>query len=529
MPFDALVMRGIETRLTKALVNHACVRVQCGPDRLLFHVKNPHGEPFHLLTVLAPGVQRIHRTSRTTLASKKATPPWLSNLLPFTIRAVEVPPFERVITLTVESLDDWGEPMVLKLIIELAGHLTNVVLTDENNLVVDAWRKIAPGRPGRQVWPKFPYEPPPRVANPLNTRDLADLSPWARRWLTEGGGTWEQLARDFQQGFPGPGFTLHNRSTEEVWVYPQAGYHSEPAPDLEQALDAVFDRRERQNQEAQLKRALLSQIESRIAHLGNKLSDYSQSREQDEQHWKVLGDLWLTHQYAFKADPSLTELTVEDYQGRPMTLTLGENETPAGHARDAYRQYKKIRARKEALNRLIPLLARERQELEAFRDEVRAQSHPLDWYKSQIKRTARAPSEAGERQSFRHFQSLHGLDIWVGRNREENADLTFHKARPDDIWLHTKQAPGSHVILSCGKTDPAREDLLDAAELAVFFSAASASSHVPVDYTRRKFVRKRPHAEPGQVLYQREKTLYITPAADRLRRLGAISEKLVGD
>ncbi|HZE14261.1 MAG TPA: hypothetical protein VE197_00305, partial [Mycobacterium sp.] len=80
-----------------------------------------------------------------------------------------------------------------------------------------------------------------------------------------------------------------------------------------------------------------------------------------------------------------------------------------------------------------------------------------------------------------------------------------------------------------GKHNPDLEDLLDAAELAVFFSPAQASSHVPVDYTRRKFVRKQPHAAPGQVLYQREKTLYITPDPDRLRRLGAVSEKLIDD
>lgn len=80
--------------------------------------------------------------------------------------------------------------------------------------------------------------------------------------------------------------------------------------------------------------------------------------------------------------------------------------------------------------------------------------------------------------------------------------------------------------MATGKKNPNLEDLLDAAQLAVYFSAAKNSSSVPVDYTRRKWVRKRPHGEPGQVLYQREKTLYITPDPDRLKRLGAMREKL---
>lgn len=528
MPFDALVMRSVEARWQQDLMGLTCTRVQCGRDRLLLRVKNPDGEPYHLVVVLAPGMQRLHRTSRQSLAAKVPTPPWLQKIVPFTIRGIRVPAFERVMELLVEWTDDWGQPVEGRLIIELAGHLTNIVLTDLDGLVIDAWRKIAPGRPGRQIWPKLAYQPPPPLPNPLETRNLGDLPPWARRWISEGEGTWERLQSEWQQGFPGPAAHLSNRTAEDVWVFPQSGYDSEPAPDLERTLDLVFDHRELKSQEEQLKRALLSQIDSRIEHLGEKVAEYQQSQHEDEQYWKMVGDLWLTYQYAFKSNPSLTRLSVEDFGGNPVELELTEDQSPADLAHEAYRRYKKVKARKEAMDRLIPLLEQERRELDAFRQEVLSQPHPLDWYRRQIKRTVRTTAEANERQPFRHFRSTHGLEIWVGRNREENAQLTFRKARPDDLWLHTKQAPGSHVILGCGKTDPALEDLLDAAELAVFFSTASASSHVPVDYTRKKFVRKQPHADPGQVLYQREKTLYITPDPDRLRRLGAVSEKLVG-
>lgn len=525
MPFDALTMRAVEARWQQDLVGLTCVRMAIGRDRLLLTLKASDG-PVNLLIVLQPGIQRLHRTSRANLADKRPLSPWLQKIVPFRIRNLSVPPFERIMRLSIEHGGDWGEPVAATLVVELAGHLTNLILLDRDDRVIDAWRKIAPGRPGRTVWPKLNYQSPPAPPNPTATHRIADLPPWAKTWLAEGG-TFEQLQRDWQDGFPGSAWVLSNRDAEDVWVYPVAGYQATPVDDLERALDAVYSRREHKRQEEQLKSQLINQVQSRITHLGEKIGQYRQDRMEDGEKWKNLGDLWLTYQYAFKTDHALKELAVGGFDGRPVTLALEEGKTPADQAADAYRRYKKIKARQAALERLIPVLEAERHELQDLIQDAQ-DPHPLDWYRDQLK-TAGSRTESVDRSPFRHFKSLHGLDIWVGRNRDENAKLTFQKARPDDIWFHAKQAPGSHVVLGSGKTNPDLEDLLDAAELAVFFSSAQASSNVPVDYTRRKFVRKRPHAEPGQVLYQREKTLYMTPDLDRLRRLGAVREKLIGD
>lgn len=526
MPFDALSMRAVEVRWQR-LIGATVVRMLGATDRLLWVVKTPTRDTENLLIVLQPGVQRLHRTRLTGLHDKRPPFPWLQNLVPFTIRRITVPPFERVMRIGIERQDDWGQPVLSELVIELAGHLTNLILLDNHGLVEEAWRKIPPGRPGRSIWPKHPYQSPPPLRNPLDSGNPADLPPWARRWL-EAGGSLDKLADDWREGFPEPTWLLFNDQADDVWVYPQPGYQAKAAEDFEAALDRVFQERERRRQEQALKTQLISQLKSRRTHLLEKIAQYHADRQETGDAYKELGDLWLTYQYAFKADADLLELTVTGYQGQPVVLRRETDETPADCARDAYRRYKKIKARHEALDRLIPAIQHEVASLDQWLAEA-DHPHPLDWYREQLKTQAKARTSGSGREPFRHFQSLHGLDIWVGRNRDENAQLTFQKARPDDIWLHTKQAPGSHVILGCGKSNPDLEDLLDAAELAVFFSSAQASSTVPVDYTRRKFVRKRPHAEPGQVLYQREKTLYITPDADRLRRLGAVSEKLAGD
>jgi predicted ribosome quality control (RQC) complex YloA/Tae2 family protein len=527
MPFDALMMRAVEARWKSRLAGALMTRVQCGRDRILWTVRTQDGQTDHLLWVLQPGLARVHRTSHATLANKIPTPPWLQKILPARIEAVEVPTLERVMHLKLTREDEWSQPLHEVLIVELAGHLTNLILTSADGLITDAWRRVGPGRPGRTIWPRLPYEPPPAPTSSAGGFDSAALPPWASRWL-EAGGDRDRLESDWARGFPGGACRLTSRSGDDVWVYAMPGFEIQWDDDLERTVDRVYDQKEQQRLETQLKSQLLSQLQSRVSHLAQKVSDYDAAAEEDESLYKMRGDLWLAYQSQFPAQGP-AEVTVDGFDGQPVELHLEEGKTPSDKAHDAYRRYKKIRARKEAVARLIPLFEKEKGELQALMQSVHQESHAPDWYRAQLKHTQRRAAEAGEKEPFRHFTSRHGLDIWVGRSRDENAALTFKKARPDDMWLHAKQAPGSHVVLACGRKDPDLEDLLDAAELAVFFSSASQSSTVPVDYTRRKFVRKRPHAEPGQVLYQRERTLYITPDGDRLRRLGAVSEKLLDE
>jgi len=116
-----------------------------------------------------------------------------------------------------------------------------------------------------------------------------------------------------------------------------------------------------------------------------------------------------------------------------------------------------------------------------------------------------------------------GSEVRVGRNNRQNDRLTMGWARPDDIWLHARNIPGAHVILrpagSRSGQEPDPEVLETAAMLAAWFSRARASQNVPVDYTLRRYVRKPKGARPGMVIYERQRTLFVTPDPERLERL----------
>ncbi|WP_230136033.1 NFACT RNA binding domain-containing protein, partial [Peribacillus frigoritolerans] len=107
--------------------------------------------------------------------------------------------------------------------------------------------------------------------------------------------------------------------------------------------------------------------------------------------------------------------------------------------------------------------------------------------------------------------------IFVGKNNKQNDYLTNKFARRDEIWLHTKDIPGSHVVIR--NESPSEKTIKEAAVLAAFFSKAKQSSSVPVDFTQVRHVKKPNGSKPGFVIYDQQQTVYITPDADTVIRL----------
>ena len=114
----------------------------------------------------------------------------------------------------------------------------------------------------------------------------------------------------------------------------------------------------------------------------------------------------------------------------------------------------------------------------------------------------------------RKFIAKDGTELLVGRNNRQNDELTLKFASNSDYWLHTKNIPGSHVIVRAKGQPVSTETLIEAAEYAAYFSKASESENVPVDYTQVRHVHKPQGAKPGMVIYENQKTLYVTPKKD---------------
>src|SRR5690606_7596573 len=107
------------------------------------------------------------------------------------------------------------------------------------------------------------------------------------------------------------------------------------------------------------------------------------------------------------------------------------------------------------------------------------------------------------------YLSSDGTTILVGKNNKQNEYLTMKLAHRDEIWLHTKDIPGSHVIIR--EREPSEETIMEAAILAAYYSKSQNSSSVPVDFTKVRHVKKPNGSKPGFVIYDNQRTIYVTP------------------
>ncbi len=218
-------------------------------------------------------------------------------------------------------------------------------------------------------------------------------------------------------------------------------------------------------------------------------------------------------------------VTLSGFRGEEITLELDPSKSPHENADALYREAAR---RERALKKLPTLLKKARatlEEMEALREdfltggvgsaELKAGLPGEDAGKARW-----AGSRPGSRIPFRRFRSSGGLEIRVGRGPKDNEALTFRHSSPDDVWLHARDASGAHVVLRwTGEDNPPAKDLAEAACLAALHSAARDAGVVPVDWTRRKHVRKPRRAPPGTVTIQHARTLFVEPDQEVARRL----------
>ena len=526
MPFDAFLLGQLAHEWNIRWKDMAINSAWADKSRVIMQGWSPQNrKTVRLLIAFTPGFARIHETQHR-YDLPKATHPLFSRFLPFTIDRVFTSSFDRILWLAVRWSDDWGQVSTGYLVIELTGHVSNMVILDRDHTILESLHHFQDKNRKRLIRPGTPYRLPEPLPHPCQTHQTRDLSPQVRKLLPHDE-SWplESLCRQYESASLSF-FTLHRDDLTDIWVFPLIGFAVEPTNQPDAVLDEIFWAKEIDRLRTNLQDQLISRWRDRVRHLRARLVESRVMAQENGEAWKEEGDLWLAYQYHFK-DNKETEVPTFSDPSRTIVLNLPEAKTPTEMAQDCYRQYKRIKNRVAAGKRLMEILANELNHAEQSLNEAE-EPRSIDYYRSQLKRLAPAEGAKGQNNlPFRRFVSQGGFEIFVGRNREENQELTMRRARPDDLWFHVKQTSGSHVVLRTGKRQANLEDLLDAAHLAAFYSTAKHSSTVAVDYTKRKFVRKRPHAEAAQVLYEREKTLYVTPNQERLRRLGATHDKLL--
>ena len=209
-------------------------------------------------------------------------------------------------------------------------------------------------------------------------------------------------------------------------------------------------------------------------------------------------------------------------------IDLNKNLTPSENAQKYFKRYNKLKHAKKEITTQIGLSLEEINYLEniilsidncdnlAELDDIKEELQKLGYMRGKVKskkdknNLTTKPNE---------FLSSDGFTILVGKNNKQNDFLTLKIANNDDLWMHTKNIPGSHVIIKTDGKEIPESTIFEGAMLAAFFSKSKMSSQVPVDYTLKKNVKKPNGSKPGMVIYETNSTIYVTPSEELVVKL----------
>ncbi|TCI27486.1 MULTISPECIES: NFACT family protein [unclassified Exiguobacterium] len=474
------------------------------------------------------------------------------------ITAIEQVGRDRVIVFSVRSRNELGDEENKRVYIELMGRHSNVVLTNEDGKILDAIKHLPPSQNTyRTIMPGSEYILPPaqQKSDPLTEREAGlkridwNAGMLDKQLVASFAGMSPQIAQEIMHRAKTPNrsnleaaFDSVMADLEGAYVFQQLASGKERFSPIaltsgdivsEERYDSsreVLDRfyyekanRDRVKQQAHdVERLLKSELERNQLKRKRLLEDMKATERSNE--LQKYGELLTT--YLFQLEKGMKIAHVVDYydeDGAMIDIPLDPLKTPNENAQRYYKKYNKLKVAKVEVQKQIELNETEISYLETLvaqldvaapRDivEIReelAEGGYIRQKRQKKKQTAKVALEG--------YTSSTGVEFYVGKNNTQNDHLTFKFARRDEVWLHVKDIPGSHVIIR--STEPDETTLLEAATVAAYFSKARASSGVPVDYTKARYVKKPSGAKPGFVIYTDQQTVYVTPDEQLVKSL----------
>jgi len=492
---------------------------------------------------------------------------------PRRVVAVESPPDTRSILVRLDGPEGGDEQLVFDLVTNrwnvlhvVAGRVRSVLMPDLGREPVrpgDAWeapvsrRRWAETAPTAEQWEACLREFVEKHEGPVR-RHLAWLSSMNEGFVLPGGPAdalatertiRESLARygslrDAALHDPPTGWLLPRDDGETANdVTPPRLYPAEiGAPDAERVgslLDGIAALAARVSRVAEGLRIaaespdttrLRAALEHRTERTARKIraleAQIDSGRDPDE--LRQLGHLLLARKSAVPSGAE--EARLEGFGGEPVVVPLDPTLDAIRNAEALYDEAKRLERAAELLPRRIEKERRRLAALDAGLERLDTDGPDDELWTLAGGRPSGPEASKGARHRggaaglplpYRVYRSSGGLEIRAGRSARANDDLTFHHSAPDDIWMHVRETPGSHVVLRWGRADqnPPEADLAEAALVAAVHSRARGSGIVPVAWTRRKYVRKPRKAAPGAVLPERTQTVFVEPDAERVKRM----------
>ena len=481
--------------------------------------------------------------------------------------------WERALYLDFDCINELGDPVRLTLAVEIMGRHSNIILIDPDGIIIDSIKRVDPAMSSvRPILPGLRYEVPPAPAGRCDLsrhtpddvitavkagRDaplskalqavVTGLSPLSCREIafraTAGLDTpvsaltpheWEKLesclhrtqAAVLEGARRVPYLVRKSDGTPLEYSFQTIIQYGPEAIGTEMdsfstLLDTFYAGRAAAERMRVKGHDLLKVLQNSMERVGRKLNVQKQelAAAANRETLRLYGDLINAGMHLIPTGAASAELiNYYDENCAPITVPLDPALSAAANAQKYYKDYRRAQTAERMLTDRIAAGEQELVYLESVFDSLSraATTRELEELRQELEHEGYLRRQKGKQKppppmKPLTFRSDDGFTIYVGRNNLENDRLTLRVAKGSDVWMHTKNIPGSHVIVVCEGQTPPDRTLEQAAILAATHSKAADSVQVPVDYAAARYVKKPSGAKPGMVIYTDNRTAYVNP------------------
>ena len=570
MAFDGIITKAISYELQKVLLDGKINKIfEPNKNEILLGIYSG-GKNYALNICIDSNLYRLHLT--TNLKANPLTAPNFCMLLRKHLMGYKIkefysaPDLERIITIKLEGYNELNDLTTKYLIIELMGKHSNIILLNDKFFIIDSLRHLdITSHSYRDIMPAHEYIYPTNTKTNFyeitSSENLYNL-------ITEANTSLSKFFTNKFTGFSNPfiknilkklnidnqNFSkedidvlfnylcniLNNLDTNSISIISytnekgKSDYvidYVQKSEDLEINffIDDFYYNKENLDNFSSYRNNLLKLISQVLKKYSYRLENINSKLKEcaNKDLYKLYGELITANLYRL-TDVNSDKITLENYYDNfnPIEIPINTSISISENAKKYFKKYNKL---KNALDVVTFQKKETEQELEYIEsiiyeldsaksledvDEIFNELSDSVIFKDYIQTGKNKNNKKSDSKSTPREFTVDGYTVLVGKNNKQNDYLTTKIADKDDIWFHTKDIHGSHVILRHPKQNMPIDTLEKCAKLAAYYSKAKLSTNVPVDYCPVKFVKKPNGSKPGMVIYTNNKTLYVNPSIE---------------
>lgn len=555
MSFDGFFTHAMVHELDQTLTTGRVARVsQPYPAELIITIR-AHRHNHALLLSANPTYPRIQIT--TIPYNNPAVPTNFTMTLRkylegAILHSIEQVGNDRIIKLTFDTRDELGDSQQLVLVSEIMARHSNISLVNhKTGKIIDTIKHVGSDQNRvRLLLPGATFVMPPKqdkldpyLPNQLYSdlvRQYQDPRELAHQLQQGYEGLGTDTARDlanrllasdhlptayqqFSQHFNSPDPVIINGKRKSFMVFPPLNTEEDTLqhyPTLSEMLDNYYAQKAQQDRSKELAGQVIKVIKNELKKDRRKVKKFNQQLADADaaDRYRIRGEILTT--YLGKLKPGMKEITLPNFydDNKPLKIKLAPELSPSRNAQKYFTKYDKLKASVAHVNEQMKLTNDEIAYFENIQNQIDL-AEPSDIQEIRLELQQQGYIKGKKQKSKKRrkvrlskpeqFHTSDGTLVLVGKNNLQNDRLSFKTANKNEIWLHVKDIPGSHVVIR--STDPSEQTILEAAQLAAYFSKGRDSDNVPVDYLPVKRLHKPNGAKPGFVTFTGQKTLYVTP------------------